>query len=296
MIRQGKHNVFGSFCVSDSGSKSSCFSDGIAKDDSELDSVWCLLSGSATGPSSTGTDGQPQACASVDEVFVNQPLADADVPEVQVAGLLPGTAWILRGVLTCQECKALILRTEDAFAADLGGEEPSLAQTGRVVDILDAELAAQIKHRIEHHLPATIILGPGVQPPDGVPNVEDLYGTWRLSEVRSRITIIRYPGKGVGHLGPHRDGFARPTEHKRSFISILGYLNGLPEGAGGATRFIDEAGLVYAAVRPDEPGMAVAFFHGLVHDGEQLTELAPPKWLFRSNIIYARDHAFCSED
>ena len=38
-----------------------------------------------------------------------------------------------------------------------------------------------------------------------------------------------------------------------------------------------------------ETGSAVVFYHGQMHDGEPLTDDAPAKWIFRFDILYARE-------
>ena len=42
-------------------------------------------------------------------------------------------------------------------------------------------------------------------------------------------------------------------------------------------------------IRPDEPGMAAVFYHGLMHDSEPLRSGAPPKWIYRTEVIYTRE-------
>lgn len=39
----------------------------------------------------------------------------------------------------------------------------------------------------------------------------------------------------------------------------------------------------------EEAGTASVFFHDLMHDGEPLKKGSPPKWLFRTEIMYERD-------
>jgi hypothetical protein len=76
-------------------------------------------------------------------------------------------------------------------------------------------------------------------------------------------------------------------------------------GCGGCTRFlVDDLQLFQDAkgrftvedpklavkhcVRP-QMGAAVAFYHGQMHDGEPLNEEAPPKWIFRFDVLYMRE-------
>jgi len=137
-----------------------------------------------------------------------------------------------------------------------------------------------------------------------------LHGTWRACGVNPLIRVVKYAGDGVGHFGPHRDGAFEKSLGERSFLTINGYLNELPEGVGGCARFLeadaeiqtDERGRfttpesdVQHRVRP-ERGAAVVFFHGLMHDGEPLAVGAPPKWLFRTEVMYQRDASSISAE
>ena len=112
--------------------------------------------------------------------------------------------------------------------------------------------------------------------------------------------IACYPGKG--HFGPHRDGDYVKDEHHRSFITINGYLTDRPRGFGRATRFVkdnidvyrsDQNGILTTSeedvlhrVEADKAGKAVVFLHDLMHDGEPLKAGSPPKWLFRSEVMF----------
>ena len=94
------------------------------------------------------------------------------------------------------------------------------------------------------------------------------------------------------------------------YTTVNGYLNELPHGVGGRTRFLqgklgiwkDDQGrfsvedpetAVTHVVRP-EVGAAVVFFHGLLHDGEPCKLDCPPKWIFRTEVMYRRDEASIS--
>ena len=109
---------------------------------------------------------------------------------------------------------------------------------------------------------------------------------------------------GSGHFGPHRDGCHIVNDNDRSLITVNGFLTDRPLGFGGATRFVrsdidaslNDSGIfttsesdVLHRVEADKAGKASVFFHDLMHDGEPLHEGSPPKWLFRSEIMYKRD-------
>merc|ERR1712154_136067 len=127
-------------------------------------------------------------------------------------------------------------------------------------------------------------------------------GTWKPYGLNPKWRVVCYPG--TGHFGPHRDGCRFIDEHHRSLITINGYLTDRPKGFGGATRFVKdniEAKLnddelfttpdsdILHRVEADKAGKAVVFFHDLMHDGEPLKDNSPPKWLFRTEILFERD-------
>ena len=42
-------------------------------------------------------------------------------------------------------------------------------------------------------------------------------------------------------------------------------------------------------VEADKAGKSVLFLHDLKHDGEPLQEGSPPKWFFRTDVVFERD-------
>lgn len=213
-------------------------------------------------------------------------------------------AWFAHGVLTAEECEALRTKAEQAGMEAITGD---LRECDRA-EVDDVELALRVWERIRGSVPATLHVGPGCAA--GLPGDDEmLHGTWHAVSVNPHWRVCRYRGDGVGHFAPHADAaFTAPGLHDRSFVTINGYLDEVPEGAGGRTRFLregisphrgpdgrlgleDESKDVLCAVRPDAPGCAVVFLHGLLHDGEPLKAGAPPKWIFRSEVVYHRDQA-----
>lgn len=210
-------------------------------------------------------------------------------------------AWLARELLTPSEQNYL---REKAIANGM----PPAAKDDRLrtcsrTEFMDEDLAQQIWTRLQGLVPERVVVDEDGEE-IGLPATEPiLYGTWRACGVNPMFRIVKYAGDGVGHFGPHRDGAFEKSLGERSLLTINGYLNELPKGVGGCTRFVnanleiqtDNLGrfttpesAVQHRVRP-EAGAAVVFFHGLMHDGEPLAVGAPPKWLFRTEVMYRRD-------
>lgn len=216
--------------------------------------------------------------------------------------LIKNTAWVVEDVLTIEECQHFIRKAEEAgiheqFAA---GDTRHRNSTSVAVD--DAELAQLIFERIKEHVPQEVWVDKNCDNVGLKHSKEVLYGKWTPYALNSRWRVACYPGQG--HFGPHRDGCFIQDEHHRSLITLNGYLTDRPVGFGGATRFVrddldvhqNEDGIfttpddaILHRVEADKAGKAVVFFHDLMHDGEPLKERSPPKWLFRTEIMYARD-------
>ena len=120
----------------------------------------------------------------------------------------------------------------------------------------DEEMARIVFDRINKHLPQELIIGKEEckYKYPGICDSDEVYGTWKPYGLNHRWRIACYPGKG--HFGPHRDGDYVKDEHR---------------------------------VEADKAGKAVVFLHDLMHDGEFLKAGSPPKWLFRSEVMFERD-------
>uniref|UniRef100_A0A7S2MDY2 Fe2OG dioxygenase domain-containing protein n=1 Tax=Haptolina brevifila TaxID=156173 RepID=A0A7S2MDY2_9EUKA len=215
--------------------------------------------------------------------------------------LIRDGAWLARHLLTPKEQ----LRLRKAAEAQV---MPPAAKDNRLRDcqrteLMDEELSQRMWQRLQRLVPETVIIDKN-SADIGLPASETLlHGTWHACGINPLFRIVRYAGNGIGHFGPHRDGAFEKSLGERSLLTINGYLNELPEGAGGCTRFVDDNQQIHMdeqgrfttpdsavthRVRP-EAGCGVVFFHGLMHDGEPLTVGAPPKWLFRTEVMYKRD-------
>ena len=254
---------------------------------------------------------QPQREQRDPQIEKNQPVEQSK-REPFLSDVVPG-AWAGYNLLTAEEATEL---QEAATRLGMTHVEQPGAE-GALVDarlrdctrctIERPDIAALVWERIRPHLAESVdVDGSDECQKLGLPaEHEKLHGTWRPYGVNPVLRICRYPGAGRGHFGPHADSSVEKSYHDRSLLTINGYLNALPEGVGGCTRFlVDDLGMyqdqrgrftvkdvasVRGAIRPEAPGMAACFFHGLIHDSEPLSADAPAKWIWRTEVMYRRD-------
>ena len=208
-------------------------------------------------------------------------------------------ALVLHGILSEEECQALIARSEtQQFAVaevNVGNGKQKKMTEIRNNDrmfIDDHALAAQIWQRIADTLP------PEEESEDSQflhkQKNRDL-SNWTAVGVNERLRVLRYdPGT---YFAPHFDGaYSRDDpEHPQcgdmSFITAQVYLN---EGfEGGATAFLDPEDWE----RPEDSkidvvprtGSVLLFEHPLLHEGSKL--LKGRKYTIRSDIMFHRDAA-----
>ena len=228
--------------------------------------------------------------------------AGSSADALEVKKIRP-SAWTVSPLLTEAECDGLIARAEEAGMVDLSATLFRGLRDCLRVEIDDAPLAETVFHRLKPHIPQEVVVGKAGRSWEGVKPLAEMEGVWRPVECNARWRICCYPGDGVGHFGPHRDGDYVVSSEKRTLLTVNGYLNALPRGSGGSTRFLSDQpltkdaqgraaaaeGSVTHSVHPDRPGLATVFFHDLLHDGEPLAEGCPQKWIFRTDVIYQRD-------
>ncbi len=216
--------------------------------------------------------------------------------------LITDSAWVVEDLLTKDECDYFISRANDLGILSQVAAGDVRHRNSTTVALDDEELARIVFDRIRDNIPQQLMIGKDSNNP-GICDSEDLHGTWKPYGLNHRWRIVCYPGKG--HFGPHRDGDYVRDEHHRSFITVNGYLTDRPVGFGGATRFVkddievrlSEQDEIFTTrdedvlhrVEADKRGKAVIFLHNLMHDGEPLKAGSPPKWLFRSEVMFERD-------
>jgi len=109
-----------------------------------------------------------------------------------------------------------------------------------------------------------------------------------LSQLNERISFLKYEAGGI--FERHRDGVFVYHEDKRSFITILIYLNG--DYTDGRTKvFTDDLSFEFAVV--PTPGLAVSMTQRVLHEGGIVTEGL--KYVIRIDAIYEREGVYDKE-
>jgi hypothetical protein len=136
----------------------------------------------------------------------------------------------------------------------------------------------------------------------------ELPGDWMPVNFNHDLLWVKYPSGGA--FSPHTDGKAIHDFNRRSFYSVIVFLNDVPTGQGGGTRFYKREALQHLQSStngdgrwtaseeykthevPPRAGRLLVFDQRLVHEG------VPPqcpyvKHIIRSDIMYQRVHPVC---
>ncbi|KAH8741901.1 prolyl 4-hydroxylase alpha subunit [Cryptosporidium ryanae] len=229
------------------------------------------------------------------------------VEKSSVPGFCFSEVW--DNVFTEEECKAIIDSLEKSGELSFWNPVDNESKDFRDVDTVESDMNLfsnfmweRIKCLFSHHKFS-------ISEDDEYSEL-DTIGEWRASGVYERILFGRYE-KG-GHFGPHTDGSVCIDANKRTFWTILLYLNSIPEEGGGATSFInqkqklqkfhkDEDGRdrsipenVLYKVQP-KAGRVVAFFFADMHEGEPVYS-GHKKYIIRTDILFNRVNPILTSD
>ena len=205
-------------------------------------------------------------------------------------------AIIVRGVLTPVECKRVIASIEKAGLTSLQKErgDERYSSRNRVCNrtiMNDSAFSSLLETRLKDYiLPSLSISVNSSENDKTLPIKRNMAGDWHLDSVNPRWRGCRYdPG---GFFAPHYDdGFSDGT--RKTFVTIMTYLNTIKDGQGGRTCFwIDKN---YENVRdntlgePDEcfcpqAGDVLLFYQHIMHKGERLDHGV--KYMIRSDVLY----------
>lgn len=234
---------------------------------------------------------------------------------------LDGRVVVLDGLLSTEEC-ARLTATVDACSqlsfwsqAGRDNDEARAFRNADTVEVCDEALAGLLWERSKHLLevPERVICIP--EDEEEVSSStwsweRELPGKWLPAGFNHDLLFAKYPPEGS--FAPHTDGRAIRDFNCRSFESVIVFLESIPDGCGGGTRFyqdkalqslvLDSSGsqrwtadpsLVTLEVLP-KAGRALLFDQSLVHEG------VPPsyphtKHIIRSDIMYEREDPICCE-
>ncbi|XP_005110744.1 probable prolyl 4-hydroxylase 3 [Aplysia californica] len=184
-------------------------------------------------------------------------------------------AFVLYNVLTPQECKELIDKTEKK------GYELALVNTGfgrqkAMTDIRNSsrciidseEYATELWRRIKDFVPP-------------------VFKGRKVLGLNERLRYLRYD-KGE-YFKPHYDGVYIRENGERSCITFQLYLN---EGfQGGATNFLGSNFEVEPVV--PKTGSVLIFQHDIFHEGEELKK--GRKYAMRTDVMYSAERSYGNE-
>ena len=138
----------------------------------------------------------------------------------------------------------------------------------------------------------------------------ELVGQWAPAALNHDLLFARYPSGGA--FAPHTDGRAVHDFNMRSFYSVIVFLNTIPPGSGGGTRFyvndavqqlkskVNEDGKVHWTTDPSlvtatvdaVAGRMLIFHQALVHEG--VPPISPYlKYIIRSDVMMRREPPVC---
>jgi hypothetical protein len=187
------------------------------------------------------------------------------------------------------------------FSLPFKGRENESARLFRDADTIEMEssdFARMLWNRVESVLTGLEVV---VTQDDADAFGKELVGNWLAVDTNSDLLFAKYPSGG--HFAPHTDGCAIQAFNIRSWYSIIVFLNDIPEGMGGGTRFYErsavgalstdqygrwtcDASLMTTEVQP-KAGRMLIFDQSLVHEGVP-PSLPHTKYIIRSDLMFHR--------
>lgn len=137
----------------------------------------------------------------------------------------------------------------------------------------------------------------------------DLPGLWSPIFINNDILLARYAS--MGYFSPHTDGHTIQNFNIRSFYSVIIFLNDIPEGCGGGTKFYKNESVnqlfqnqvggpwlvsqeLCSAEVPPRAGRCLFFEQNHVHEGV-MPQSPYEKLIIRTDIMFQRSPALLTE-
>jgi len=189
-------------------------------------------------------------------------------------------------------------------------EENRMFRDADTIEVDSRKLVDRIWFRLNSSL--TSLLEVSILDQDDVNWERELCGRWMPSALNHDLLFAKYPSHGS--FAPHTDGRAIHDFNTRSFYSVILFLNTIPPGCGGGTRFYQPEAVTslvkatagdkeYWSSNPDlvtaevhaVAGRMLIFHQSLVHEG--VPPLTPfCKYIMRSDIMSQRTPAICDTE
>lgn len=190
-----------------------------------------------------------------------------------VEPILGGNSFLIRNLLSSQECKHLIQETESLGYKTIDGEYNSNYRSNTRLIVVEKKLTQILTNRIEEYVPTT------------------MFGNWwSFCGLNETLRFCKYTSGQ--HFSPHSDSKFVRNVNEQSFLTCMIYLNDVLLENGGSTRFLDrqingtQQPTVLKSIQPEQ-GMAIVFPHSLYHDGQML--LSGSKYILRSDVMYRKE-------
>jgi len=226
--------------------------------------------------------------------------------------------WYVDNGLSVNECKKLCLEVDNSPSLSFWSHiaEARAFRDADTIELHSPAFALDLWNRIKAYLP------PNISPQhsdskividkeyDENGNVDrrwerELVGTWTPCGFNHDLLFAKYPPGGS--FAPHTDGRAIHDFNTRSFYSVIIFLNDLPSGCGGGTRFYSNEALsklktlpngqwtsdsscITFEIRP-RAGRFLIFEQSLVHEG--VPPLGECKYIIRSDVMFRRLIPLC---
>jgi len=208
-------------------------------------------------------------------------------------------AFVLDGVLTLEECGALIEQADGLWSFWDDSQCPRVAfRNAHTIEVAHQELADRVWHRVGQ------LVTPSLSFSEEDERFEvDIEGTWVPYAMNQKLLLSRY--LDGGHFSPHTDGTTVVDFNRRTFYSCVLFLNDSPWG--GHTRIYSDAQMGKELVKdsegrltgdpelildaiPPAPGRMLVFYHRLMHEGVPAAE----KYIIRTDVLYHREPEQCT--
>ncbi len=168
------------------------------------------------------------------------------------------------------EGAALVAWAEARGFAPTGSAYPATYRDNDRLVVDDPALAAALFARLRPALPDVLVR-------DGA--------TWALDTLNPRLRACRY--RDGQAFAVHRDGPWCPDDTRRTWLTVMLYLDGAGAFTGGLTRFVHgPSGATTLTTIVPRRGSAVVFDHSLWHEGQPVT--SGTKRVLRTDVLYRR--------